>query len=662
MFSKKLLCAAVLSALLPLCAFAGTPEKTYSGKLDADTALATTAGIQVTGPMGWSVRRDGKLTYLEAPEAGNRIVLVDVDASDAGAAIRAAWERIGSKTASRQPSPLVSLGARRGWDERVVANYTIPSEEKALAEAVAMRIGKAWTVMLIEGGSAVMGKRGPAVRTITSSVAPEGYRPENFAGKQPNRLDAARVAQFRHFLTQAMKDAGVPGLGYAVLEGGKIIHAEGLGVREQGKPALVDENTLFMAASTTKGMTTLLMAKLADQGKLRWDQPVVELYPSFKLGTEALTSQVLVKHMVCACTGLPRRDMEGIFEFKNRTALTSIAELGTHTPTSGFGELFQNNNLIVSVAGFVAGSLAFPGMELGKAYDKAMQDHLFTPLGMRNTTFDMSRALRGNHATPHVTTLAGQVTPVASDLNHYVVPHRPSGGVWTSAADFARYVQIEATAGKLPDGNQLVSKENVLARHAPQIAAGKNRSYGMGLATETVAGIKFLNHDGALAGYESSFFLLPESGTGVAILTNSGEGGWLMRPAFRRLLELLFDAQPEAADDVRRAAAREQANRAATAMLNTLPADAAIASQLAPRYHNLLLGELSIRRRGKGIVMDVGEWESELATRKHANGKVSLIPVSFGKWDMELMLGLADGQRTITINTAQQEYRFTEVK
>jgi len=58
----------------------------------------------------------------------------------------------------------------------------------------------------------------------------------------------------------------------------------GLEYANFGKPERVDENTLFMAASNTKGMTTLLLSELVDERKLKWDQPVIEVYPSFKTG------------------------------------------------------------------------------------------------------------------------------------------------------------------------------------------------------------------------------------------------------------------------------------------------------------------------------------------------------------------------------------------
>src|SRR5579862_7705517 len=98
-----------------------------------------------------------------------------------------------------------------------------------------------------------------------------------------------------------MKTLGIPGVSIALVDDGKVVFEGGFGVRELGKSTPVDANTLFMAASNTKGMTTLLLGRMADEGKLRWNQPVTELYPTFKLGDANTTKQVLVSNLVCAC-------------------------------------------------------------------------------------------------------------------------------------------------------------------------------------------------------------------------------------------------------------------------------------------------------------------------------------------------------------------------
>ncbi|MES2320276.1 MAG: serine hydrolase domain-containing protein [Pseudomonadota bacterium] len=663
MRSYQVICAAA-AAVLPLYCVAAVPapSSTFAGQLATDQPLASAAGTRVTGVKDWSVRRDGNMMLFDAPEKNARLAIVDLAAADGAAAIQAAWARVGGKFSTLKPQTIAAAPARTGWDERVVAEYIIPADQATTVEAVALRRGAVWTVVILDAADGTAGKRSAAISQMRASVVPADYTPESFAGRKPHPLDAARVAQLRAFLEQAMKDAGVPGVGFALLENGKIVYEGGVGVRELGKPAPVDANTLFMAASNTKGMSTLLLATLADQGKLRWDQPVSQLYPPFKLGSAAVTSQVLVKHLVCACTGLPRQDMEWLFEYRNVDALGSMALLAKNSPTSGFGELYQYNNLMASAAGYVGAHLIYPKMELGKAYDKAMQERIFNPLGMKSTTFDMGRALRSNHASPHGIGYDNQVHILSNDLNKAVHPHRPAGGVWTSAHDFIRYVQLEASGGLLPGGKQLVSRENLLLRRSPQVASGKDKTYGMGLSNERMAGIDVVLHGGSMFGFKSNFYLMPDTGVGAVILTNAEDGQLLLKPFLRRLLEVMYDGKPEAADDVKSAAARSAESVTAQAKTIVMPADRAIAGTLAKHYRNAELGDLWIRTEGKELVLDAGEWRSMLGTRKSDSGTLTLVSTSPEVAGLELIVGSAEGKRILTLNDAQHAYRFDEVR
>ena len=133
---------------------------------------------------------------------------------------------------------------------------------------------------------------------------PKDYKRESFAGRTPHPLDAAHIDQLKEFVETSMQQLGIPGVSIALIDGGKIVYEGGFGVRELGKPEQVDENTVFMAASNTKGMTTLLLAELVDEKKLKWDEPVIDVYPAFKLGDADTTKKVLVKNLICACTGV----------------------------------------------------------------------------------------------------------------------------------------------------------------------------------------------------------------------------------------------------------------------------------------------------------------------------------------------------------------------
>jgi hypothetical protein len=71
-----------------------------------------------------------------------------------------------------------------------------------------------------------------------------------------------------------------------------------------------------------------------------------------------------LKHLVCACTGLPRQDMEWIFASEGVSPDSVMAMVATMQPTSGFGELYQYSNLLAAAAGYVGGHAAHPQREL----------------------------------------------------------------------------------------------------------------------------------------------------------------------------------------------------------------------------------------------------------------------------------------------------------
>ncbi len=469
-------------------------------------------------------------------------------------------------------------------------DYETSPNERATVEAIAERAGKAWTVIILDGSDPTVEKRGAPLSLIVHSLRPKGYERESFAGRKAQRLDAAHIDQLKDFVRTSMEEFGVPGVSLALIDQGKVVYEGGFGVRELGKPEKVDADTLFMAASNTKGMTTLLLSELVDEKKLAWDEPVTAVYPKFKLGDADTTKRVLVKNLVCACTGLPRQDMEWLFEFREATPESSMALLGTMQPTSKFGEVFQYSNMMAAAAGYVAAYLVYPDMELGAAYDKAMQTKVFDPLAMRSTTFDYGRALAGNHASPHGDDVDGKPGVGKMAFNYSIAPLRPAGGVWTSAHDLIRYVQLELALGKLPDGAELVSAENLLARRKPQISVGEDASYGMGLEVETTYGVPVVHHGGSMAGFKTDLYLLPDSGIGAVLLTNSDNGNMMLHPFMRRLQEVLFDGKPEAAGDVAAQAARHKAELAKDRERLVVPADGAVVARLAPRYNSQRAG------------------------------------------------------------------------
>jgi CubicO group peptidase (beta-lactamase class C family) len=627
-------------------------------KLSADTPMTTVLGNAFIAPKDWSIRVEGPATILQSPEGDSWVALVDVEAKTPDEALAAAWQAY--KPDAKWPLKVSNdLPDRDGWSRRRAYDYQTSPNEKRGVDAVVYYAGSSWTVVIEDVADAVAGKRGAQLSLIFGRLLPKGYSRESFAGKKANTLDQARISELGRFVEQGQKVLGVPGVSLGVVQDGKVVFAGGFGVKELGGTEKPDGDTLFMIASNTKAMTTLLLAKLVDEHRITWDTPVTKLLPSFKLGDAATTQSVLVKHLICACTGMPRQDLEWIFDYGKMTPESTMALLGTMQPTSKFGELFQYSNLMAAAAGYTGAHVIHPEMELGAAYDSAMQSNVFDPLGMKETTFNMKRALSSNHAGSHSPDADGKTAKAVTAINDAIIPARPAGGAWSSVNDMLKYVSLELAEGKLPDGTTYISKEPLLERRAPQVSIGKDVTYGMGLMVDTTYGAPVVHHGGDLVGYHSDMMWLPQQNVGLVILTNA-DPGWLLRDRIRRkLLELLFDGHPEAEALLNADAKSFYADLAAERKLMTIPADANESAKLAKHYANASLGTIAVSTSGAATIFDFGEWKSEVASRKNPDGTISFITTVPGELGFEFVVG-SGARRTLTIRDAQHEYVFEE--
>ena len=652
--SKTLLCAALLVALP---AFAQAPAAVDAR---ADRPSATARGTTFLLPVGWTQTATGNAVLLAPPEAdSSRILIVDAAGNDPDAAVAQAWKSLGAT-----PKFLVATdGAPRdGWQQRRFYSYDVAENAHRVVQAIALRRDKAWTVVLMDLDQGVAEKRASQTGKVMQRLLAAGYKRESFAGRTAHPLDATRLATIAEFVDSMRKAYDVPGVAIGIVQDGKVVMSRGFGVRELGKPAKVDGDTRFMIASNTKALTTLMLAKLVDAGKLDWNAHVTDVYPAFKLGSAETTRQVLVKNLICACTGVPRQDMEWIFEGEKQTPATVMTTLGTMQPTSGFGELFQYSNPMAAAAGYIGGQIAYPGTELGTGYNRAMQSLVFDPLGMKSTTLDFKRAQTGDFARPHGYDIDHTVRVMGMGLNDTIIASRPAGAAWSSVNDLLKYVQMEIDRGTLPGGRRYIREEALLQRREPQVAVGADDDYAMALMVNRSDGVTVIDHGGDMGGFHSNMMWWPDQKVGAVILTNSDEGVMLRNPFKRRLMELMFDGELQAQAS---AAANAKADREqfdAWRKLLQWPADAAATAGLALHYRNAALGDLRVTRASGTTHFDVGTFSSAVATMPQADGSLAFVTVDPQAAGFAFTRADKDGVRRLLLRDGQHEYVFDEVR
>ena len=130
-----------------------------------------------------------------------------------------------------------------------------------------------------------------------------------------------------------------------------------------------------------------------------------------------------------------------------------------------------------------------------------------------------------------------------------------------------------------------------------------------------------------MAGFKSNLYYQSDSGIGAALLTNSDNGGMLLGPFGRRLLEVVFDGKLEAAGDVAARVAHHKAAVAKDRERLVVPADPVLVAHLAKRYSSKELGGLAVLNNDAVTTFDFGEWKSTVASGKNDDGTISFITI-----------------------------------
>src|SRR5262245_48006531 len=294
--------AVVALLTLQQAASSAPPKQAASEVLVVDSPRTTVAGNTFIAPTGWRVEVKGQMTLLTPPEPDSHLALIDLKAGDADSAVKAAWAIY--RPDAKWPLKVTNdFPDKDGWTNLRNYDYQTSPNEKRDVGVSTRRANDTWTVAIFDMDQAVGEKRGAQVSLIFGRLFPKGYARETFAGKTAKKLGPSEIAALSAFIETGRQKLGVPGVALGLIQDGKVIFADGFGVRELGGTTKPDADTLFMIASNTKALTTLMLAKLVDAGKMTWDTPVTTLLPSFKLGDADTTRRVLVKNLICACTG-----------------------------------------------------------------------------------------------------------------------------------------------------------------------------------------------------------------------------------------------------------------------------------------------------------------------------------------------------------------------
>ncbi|NKF22858.1 serine hydrolase [Solimonas marina] len=349
-----------------------------------------------------------------------------------------------------------------------------------------------------------------------------------FAASTP--LPAERIAYLDQQVDAAAARYHLPGMAVGVIDNGQIVYTRTLGERVVGSGEKIDGDTLFKIASLSKAMTTALLGRLVDEGKLDWDDKVTKYLPGFKMYEPKVTKQMRVADLLTHSSGLRYGSGDLMLwpDPNDFTRADIIHALRYFPPAYRFRTEYHYDNLLYVVAGELAAKAG------GASYETLMHREVFAPLGLNRCQVGRwDRDAIGNVAEPHgyidghnqVIRADGPVIPAsAAD---------PAGGIRCSLDDMLRWAQnwLAPTPAQL---HWLSAKQRKVLQSphikipVPALArvwsGTTRRDYGYGWRMNDVDGQWAVWHTGTLSGMYAELWLLPDARSGFVLLIN-GNGG-----------------------------------------------------------------------------------------------------------------------------------------
>jgi CubicO group peptidase (beta-lactamase class C family) len=313
---------------------------------------------------------------------------------------------------------------------------------------------------------------------------------------------------------------GVPGAGVAMVDKDHVIWAGGVGKADLSVDRNATADTMFRVGSISKSFVALALLHLAEQGKLDLNAPLKDVAPEipFRNPWEA-SDPVRVADVLEHTAGFDDMHPAGVYNLADppNIPLLTVLERASNSLVSRWppAERMAYSNEDYGIAGYLIEKIT------GEPYDRYVHDTILAPLGMNESGFQLTDAIRGDLAQGY----EGNPPHAVPYSNIYL---SPAGDLKSTPAEMARLVQMFLNRGKIGD-TPLLKPETITRMEAPQttLAARNGLTVGYGIAnyTEFVAGFASHGHDGGIDGFISSYRYFPDLGLGDVVFLNSSSSG-----------------------------------------------------------------------------------------------------------------------------------------
>lgn len=345
-----------------------------------------------------------------------------------------------------------------------------------------------------------------------------------------------QLYQLDEYIEKAREQWGVPGLAIAIVKDDEVIFAKGYGVKSIETNEPVDENSLFAVASNSKAFTTTALQMLVDEGKLDWDDKVIEYLPWFEAYNPYVTANMTIEDLVTHRSGYGTFSGDLLWFDTKLTREEVVKQMKYNEPDHGFREKYGYQNVMYIAAGLVIEKIT------GKTWDEVIRQRLLDPLNMKSTTTTIREFNDNtNLALPHQV-----INGKMEIIPYYNLDNcAPAAALNSSVMDMAQWIRVNLNKG-VYEGETIFSARGHANLTSNHMVTGANSNYGLGWSLGEYNGMKTISHGGGMPGMISGTFFMPEKNFGFVIETNAIT--WVTNAIENYMLDLFFGDKDEVTD------------------------------------------------------------------------------------------------------------------
>ena len=328
--------------------------------------------------------------------------------------------------------------------------------------------------------------------------------------KQPHNIDVSSgyesiVRKLEDAIQYEIDSKDLNAISMVLVDDQEIVWAKGFGYEDPEKLISADAYTVYRVGSVSKLFTDMAIMQRVEKGEIDLDAPIQTYLPDFK-PNNPFNKRITLRQLMSHRSGLLREPREGNYFADDGVSLkTTVESIVPSTLIHEPESKIKYSNAAIAVAGYTLEVL------YKTPYVKYMQKHLLEKIGMSNSAFAPNKKINSKLAKGTMWSYDDRIFAAPT----FELGMIPAGSLYAPVTDLAKFMMMIFADG-MGSKEEVIQSETLVEMISPQFGGDRTSGYGIGFGLSKHGGYQKIGHGGAIYGFSTQLYAMPEIKFGVA--------------------------------------------------------------------------------------------------------------------------------------------------